>query len=188
MCTWLAVETIGYFTRNGAEVFTCQTDKTKAFDLVQHSILFEKLRNKKMAKLFLRLIMIMYLNQFAQVRWNGRLSDTFKLKNGCKQGAVLSGLLYNFYVNSLFQRLRERKDGCWVGLKYVGMVGYADDDWLLAPSLHALQEMLNTCEEFNKEHGLIFSTDSNPAKSKTKCIYCLYQKTEGLETNVPLWK
>ena len=38
MCTWLAVETIGYFTRNGGEVFTCQTDKTKAFDLVQHSI------------------------------------------------------------------------------------------------------------------------------------------------------
>ena len=170
MCTWLAVETIGYFTRHGGEVFTCQTDKTKAFDLVHHSILFKKLYDKNMARLFLRLIMIMYLNQFAQVRWNGRLSDTFRLKNGCKQGAVLSGILYNFYVNSLFQRLRERKNGCWLGLHYVGMVGYADDDWLLAPSLHALQEMLKTCEEFNREHGLIFSTDVNPNKSKTKCI------------------
>ena len=67
MCTWLAVETIGYFTRHGGEVFTCQTDKTKAFDLVHHSILFKKLYDKNMARLFLRLIMIMYLNQFAQV-------------------------------------------------------------------------------------------------------------------------
>ena len=50
------------------------------------------------------------------------------------------------------------------------MVGYADDDWLLAPSLSALQDMLDTCEQYNKEHGLIFSTDALPSKSKTKCI------------------
>ena len=34
------------------------------------------------------------------------------------------------------------------------MLGYADDDWLLAPSLDALQDMLNTCEKYNTEHGL----------------------------------
>ena len=170
MCTWLAVETIGYFTRNGGEVFTCQTDKTKAFDLVKHSILFKKLLDHKLPKIFFRLLMVMYMNQFAQIRWNGILSNSFTLKNGCKQGAVLSGILYNFYVNGLFQRLRDRKSGCWVGLQYVGMVGYADDDWLLAPSLSSLQDMLNTCEEYNKEHGLLFSTDVEPRKSKTKCI------------------
>ena len=56
------------------------------------------------------------------------------------------------------------------------MVGYADDDWLLAPSRNALQEMLQTCEEYNEEHGLRFSTDPKPEKSKTKCIAFL--KTE----------
>ena len=50
------------------------------------------------------------------------------------------------------------------------MLGYADDDWLLAPSLNALQDMLNTCEKYNLEHGLRFSTDPKPSKSKTKCI------------------
>jgi len=93
------------------------------------------------------------------------------LKNGCKQGAVLSGILYNFYVNGLFQRLRERKSGCWIGLHFVGMVGYADDDWLLAPSESALQEMLVTCEEYNAEHGLQFSTDIIPDKSKTNVLH-----------------
>ena len=176
MCTWLAVETIGYFTRNGGEVFTCQADKTKAFDLVKHSVLFQKLLQQKLSRIFLRLLMVMYIHQHARVRWNGRLSDLFGLKNGCKQGAVLSGILYNFYVNGLFQRLRDLKSGCWIDLHYVGMVGYADDDWLLAPSRNALQEMLNTCEIYNKEHGLQFSTDPKPAKSKTKCIAFL--KTE----------
>ena len=46
MCTWLAVETISNFIRNGGEVFTCLADKTKAFDLVRHSVLYRKLYEK----------------------------------------------------------------------------------------------------------------------------------------------
>ena len=170
MCTWIAVESIGYFIRRGGEVFTCQADKIKAFDLVRHSTLFQKLLDKNMSRIFLRLLIVMYRLQYAQVKWNGQLSDSFRLSNVCKQGAVLSGILYNFYVNGLFQRLRDRKSGCWIDLYYIGMVGYADDDWLLAPSQQALQDMLQTCEEYNLEHGLQFSTDVRPEKSKTKCI------------------
>ena len=58
----------------------------------------------------------------------------------------------------------------------MGMLGYADDDWLLAPSLEALQDMLNIC--YNAEHGLQFSTDPNPRKSKTKCIAFLQSERE----------
>ena len=60
--------------------------------------------------------------------------------------------------------------------EYYGMMGYSDDNWLLAPSRDALQEMLVTCEEYAEEHNLIFSTDPNPTKCKTKCIAFL--KTE----------
>ena len=141
MCTWLAVETIGHFVKNGGEVFTCQTDKSKAFNLVRHLILFKKLLDHRLSKIFLQLLMVMYTNPFARVRWQGDLSDPFLLSNGCKQGAVLSGILYNFYVNGILEKLRERKPGCWIGLHYVGMVVYADDDWLLAPCLNALQDM-----------------------------------------------
>ena len=40
MCTWMAVETIDFFTRNGSEVFLCTMDMSKAFDKVRHSLLF----------------------------------------------------------------------------------------------------------------------------------------------------
>ena len=53
---------------------------------------------------------------------------------------------------------------------FLGIVGYSDDNFLLAPSLEALQDMLKTCESFAEEHGLKFSTDTNPNKCKTKCI------------------
>ena len=46
MCTWLAVESIAHFLRNGSEVYTCLMDMSKAFDTVQHSRLFEKLLHR----------------------------------------------------------------------------------------------------------------------------------------------
>ena len=41
---------------------------------------------------------------------------------------------------------------------------------MLAPSISALQGMLKIAENHAIEHGLKFSTDPNPKKSKTKCI------------------
>ena len=112
----------------------------------------------------------MYLLQYANVRWNSVISGTFPMKNGVKQGAVLSALLYCIYVNGLFEKLRSQKAGCWIGSTFLGIMGYADDNLLLAPSRQALQEMLETCEIYAKQHNLQFSTDENPVKSKTKCL------------------
>ena len=170
MCTWLVTETIDYFLRNDGEVFSCMTDMSKAFDMVQHSLLFIKLININLSSIFIRMIMVMYMFQTANVRWNQVLSDVFPMVNGVKQGAVLSAILYCIYVNGLFERLRSRRSGCWMGSTYLGILGYADDNFLLAPSREALQSMLDTCDEYAKEHNLRFSTHVNPAKSKTKCL------------------
>jgi hypothetical protein len=69
MCTWAVMETVGYFLRNGSEVFTCQTDMTKAFDLVQHSLLFQKLLEEGLSRIFIRILIVIYIFQFANVRW-----------------------------------------------------------------------------------------------------------------------
>ena len=37
MCTWMAIETIEFFTRNGSEVYVCAMDMSKAFDRVKQS-------------------------------------------------------------------------------------------------------------------------------------------------------
>ena len=50
------------------------------------------------------------------------------------------------------------------------MLGYSDDNWVLAPSLDALQEMMNIIENYCQTQNLKFSTDSDPKKCKTKCI------------------
>ena len=170
MCTWLVVETIDYFLRNGGEVFACAMDMSKAFDLVVHSKLLLKLMSVSMPAIIVRLLLVLFLTQFANVRWCGVFSSTFSLKNGCKQGAVLSAIAYCVYVNGLFEELSKNKSGCWVGGTFLGLLGYSDDNFLLAPSRESLQSMLAICESYAADHGLIFSTDRNPQKSKTKCL------------------
>ena len=123
-----------------------------------------------MPLIYVRLLMIMYRKQSANVKWNNKLSNEFSLSNGVKQGAVLSAILFCLYVDDLYKQLMKRRSGCWINEEYYGIIGYSDDMLLVAPSIDALQEMVSTCEEYAKEHNLQFSTDANPSKSKTKCM------------------
>ena len=170
MCTWLAIETIDHFMRNGSEVFVGVMDMTKAFDKVRQSDLFWKLIQRGIPLVFLRLLLDMYLKQTAGVLWNGNKSDPFPISNGVKQGVVISPRLYCIYTDDLFSTLRKKKTGCWIGNQYIGILGYADDLLLLAPTHDALQEMMKTCETYANKLNLSFSTHADPKKCKTKCI------------------
>ena len=101
---------------------------------------------------------------------HGLVSMYFVMSNGVKQGAVLSAILYCFYSDDLFKRLRKEKVGCWIQGKFTGAVGYADDNLVMSPTFEGLQTMMKICEEFALEHNLSFSTNANPKKSKTKCV------------------
>ena len=83
---------------------------------------------------------------------------------------MLTAIAYCLYCEELFAILKRRRSGCWVGSYYCGIFGYSDDNWVLAPSLSALQDVLCTLEEYAKSHNLKFSTDPNPNKCKTKCM------------------
>ena len=164
MCTDAVLETVDYFLRNGSEVYMCTMDMTKAFDVTMHSLLFTKMLRAGLSAIFLRLLIFIYTEQFANVRWNGQLSSMFTMHNGVRQGAILSALAYCFYCEQLFSLLEKRRYGCWINGYYLGLLGYSDDNICLAPSLEALQEMLKTCEEFAMSHNLKFSTNPDPKK------------------------
>ena len=87
-----------------------------------------------------------------------------------KQGAVLSALFYCVYVDDLFILLRKNRDGCWINGDFMGILGYADDNVLLSPTMDGLQNMLHICEQYALAHNLSFSTNENLNKCKTKCM------------------
>ena len=109
---------------------------------------------------------IRHEKQQANVRWNGLLSNSFHVKNGVKQGAIISPILYSI----LFTCLRKRKTGCWVNGTHVEIVAYADDLLLLSSHLNGLQEMTKISEDYGNTHNLTFSTDPILKKCRTKCL------------------
>ena len=135
--TWATRETINYFLKREAEIFTIVTDMPTAFDLALHSKMFLKMFEAKLAPIYVRILIFIYRTQEANVLWNSsEKSQNFTIRNGTSQGRVLASIAYCMYVAGLFTLLEQRRAGCWVEGEYRGIWGYSDDNWVLASSLH----------------------------------------------------
>ena len=169
MATWMMLETINHFTSRGSPVYLCLLDLKKAFDTVKHDLLFNKLRYR-VHPLLLRLVIYSYIHQSVYVRWAGSKADPFTVMNGVRQGAVASPIFFNVYTDELFDILRKSGFGCEINSLYYGLIGFADDCSLIAPSREALQKMLSICENYFNYHGITISVSDIINESKTKCI------------------
>ena len=67
----------------------------------------------------------------------------------------------------------------------MGVVVYADDILLMAPTRGAMQAMLDKWEQYAIKNNIKFSTDPDPSKSKSKCIFVCGNK-KNLPTPAPL--
>ena len=118
--------------------------------------------------------MFSYTEQLAWVRWGrSSASDTFSVRNGTRQGSVASPTFWSLYLNPLIEELRANGVGCHVAGMFVGVCAYADDLVLLAPNRCAAQHMLATCERFANMNNTRFSTNDDPAKSKSKALHMI---------------
>ena len=86
-------------------------------------------------------------------------------------GLYLVPSLFAVYVDELLVELRNLGLGCMVAGVYMGAVGFCDDLLLMSPTRDGMQVMLDTCQRFARRYNLQFSTDPDPIKSKTKCIF-----------------
>ena len=70
-------------------------------------------------------------------------SDYFSLSCGVRQGGVLSPCLFAIFIVSVVDRVIESG----FNMTCFSILLYADDIVLLAPSVHSLQLLLDTCED-----------------------------------------
>ena len=125
-------------------------DLSKAFDMVNWKELFLILRRRGVDPIFLRVLIFIYRNQKCNVKWNSSYSQHFSVRNGVRQGAVSSPILFSVYINDLLLLLKQAGLGCHVGTFFLGCLGYTDDLLLLSASRSGLQAILNICKNFMK--------------------------------------
>ena len=88
----------------------------------------------------------MYTGRLVKISWNGGYSNSFPIKNGAKQGAVVSPVLFRIDIDNLLCELESNGIGCFIGKMFVG--ARADDILLIASKSHTMRRILPICGSF----------------------------------------
>ena len=163
-CVFTLKYIIDFYCTNSTPVYVCFIDASKAFDRVNHDILFSKLIEREFPTIIVRFLRNWYSKQLFCVQWGSIRSTSFNVTNGVRQGGVLSPFLFNVCMDSLSDQLNAVNVGCeYNGILYNHLM-YADDTVLIAPSPRALQTLINTSVSFAQENDLVYN------KTKTKVM------------------
>jgi len=149
-------------------------DYAKAFDTVEHAMLWRVLREQQLPESYIALLRRLYEEQRAYVKTSVS-SRWFRIGRGVKQGDPLSALLFICVMEHIFQRLKKtwnranvRRKGPESGIRLtpdgetLTNLRFADDCILFAQSKLDAQKMLKAFMEVSAEYGL----QLHPSKTK----------------------
>ena len=156
LATSVLLEVVDYYLENSGVVYCMALDASKAFDRVEFGQLFKLLLKRGINPMYLRMLCEMYTSQNVCVRYDSSVSKWFQPSNGVKQGGVLSPTLFCVYINGMIEKLVNASVGCQVGSKYYGVIGYADDIMLIAPTQYSMKRMIGICEDYANNFQIIF--------------------------------
>jgi len=157
LCVFVLKEIINYYNAATTPVYACYLDAAKAFDKINYWILLDKLLDRKFPMCYVRIMMVWFVTQTFYVRWGNTLSAGFNVKNGVRQGGILSPYLFNVYVNDLSNELISEKVGCYINGNCMNHLFYADDTILLAPTVHGLQRLIDVCKSFGDSNDITYN-------------------------------
>ena len=101
----------------------------KAFDYVDHNILWKILKEMGIPDHLTCLLRNLYSSQEATVRTGHGTTDWFQRGKGVRQGYLLSPCLFNLHAEYIMQnaRLCESQAGFKIAWKNINNLSYADD-------------------------------------------------------------
>ena len=136
-------EIVMNYKNGGSSVYVASIDMSKAYDKINCNILIDKLLSTDLPIPIIKIIAFMLKNTYANIRFNDYVGDEFHIKNGVRQGGVLSSLLFNFYINEVIDKISSLNYGCSINYKRCNIIGYADDLIAVSSSSVGLQNILD---------------------------------------------
>ena len=155
-----------YVNDSKGKLYVCFVDFRKAFDTVWHQGLFTKLEESGITGNFINTLKDMYKKTECAVKLGDNITQFFKCKKGVRQGDPLSPLLFNIFINGIFERLHENNcDPVTIdGIDNLNALAYADDIILMSTTKEGLQKALDTTQQYCHEWRLKVNS------KKTKCM------------------
>ena len=123
-------------------------DAQKAFDVVDHDTLLRRLYFDGICGADWILLQNLYSDLTSVVKWEGTLSNPFVIRQGVRQGGVMSTSHYKRYNNPLLIQLESKFTGAKIGYIRIPHVTVADDLTLMSYSQSEMQVMIPTSGGF----------------------------------------
>ena len=146
------------------KLYACFIDFQKAFDSVWHEALFRKLENNGINGNFLDLIKNIYKKTKCAVKLRDKTTKFFGYEKGVQQGNPLSPLLFNLFINDIFEAVKNGGPVSLDDTNFFNALMYADDLIIMATSKEELQKSLDNLKVFCDKWKL------NINYKKTKCM------------------
>ena len=86
-------------------LFLATLDVQKAFDVVHHTMLMDKCIHKGTHKDIWQVVKNLYEGLTSNVKWLGECSESFSVKQGVRQGGILSTHLYKVFIDAFLNIL-----------------------------------------------------------------------------------
>lgn len=142
-------ETICHYNDHGSSVYVAFLDCKKAYDTVWRKALMFKLHKLGLKGKIWKIIDDCHINNESTVAVNGTISEWFKIRQGVRQGGVLSGFLYCVFINDLLNCLENVSSNFGVYNVKSTNPALADDIACLSLSPTGLQKMLNVAYRYS---------------------------------------
>ena len=154
------------------QILLCFVDFARAFDLINHHILFYKLIKGGWHGPVIDTLRSLYSKTTFQVKHNGRVSSMIMKNLGVNQGGIASGKLLRKYMADLESYLSAAHGIC-ISNKIIAHLLWADDLILFSDTFHGLQIQLDGLKQFCSNNHMIVNeiktkvmVFGNPKKSK----------------------
>ena len=166
--TRLVYDIMDYLNSNNMAGMLLLVDFEKAFDTLEWSYIKAVLNKYNFGNTFTRWFDIIYKNSNSCVINNGKISESFELGRGCRQGDPLSPYLFILAIEPLAKSIQNNKDikGILIREEEYKIGQYADDTFcLLDGSKKSLKTVLEIFKMFALCSGLKINID------KTKVVW-----------------
>ena len=152
-------------------------DFKKAFDLVDHNLLFKRLHEVGIKGKFLRNVMVMYRRMRSTVMG----SDPYDVKVGVMQGDPCSAILFSIFVDSLLKEIRQAGLGAsFANGINIPCLAYADDIVATATSKNDMQKVANICYNWTRKWRMTAGFDKTGRGKTALMSFCIDQIVEDI--------
>ena len=146
-------------------------DYSKAFDTISKEFMMKALSNFGFGRKFIKFVSVINNKTKSCINYNGKISPSFPLERGIRQGCPFSPLIFILACETLSIKIRQCNKikgielPCEGGTRMVKFIQFADDSTLITQDEKSIHNAFQIIEKFSIFSGLQLN------KNKTEAIW-----------------